>query len=127
MNEWKKLREYVAHCNRGVDFEHQGKPEDAVAEYRAAIRRNPRVALPHYNLGAALEAQGKLEEAVAEFRTAIRLKPDDAVAHFALGVTLKDQGKLEEAVAEFRKARTNAKRGSELAQAIERALTDAGH
>ena len=117
----------VAHYNLGVDLQAQGKLEEAVAEYRTAIRLKPDDADAHGNLGNALQAQGKLEEAVAEFRTAIRLKPDDALAHYNLGLALKAQGKLEEAAAEYRKARDNAQPGSKLAQLIERALTATGH
>ena len=43
----------------------QGKLEELIAEYRAAIRVKPEHASAHYSLGVALEAQGKLEEAIA--------------------------------------------------------------
>ena len=45
----------------------QGKLEEAVTEFRAAIRLKPDYAMAHYNLGVALKDQGKLQEAVAEF------------------------------------------------------------
>ena len=82
----------------------QGKLEEAIAEFRTAIRLKPDFAEAHYNLGIALAGQGKLEEAIAEYRAAIRLKPDDAEAHNNLGVALDGQGKLEEAIAEYREA-----------------------
>ena len=55
--------------------------DEAIAEFRAAIRVNPDFAIGHYNLGVALKKQGKLDEAIAEFRAAIRLQPDFADAH----------------------------------------------
>ena len=90
-----------AHYNLGVALKAQGKLEEAIAEFRAAIRLKPDYAEAHSNLGIALRAQGKLEEAIAEYRAAIRLKPDNAEAHDNLGIALEDQGKLEEAVAEI--------------------------
>ena len=103
-NRWGKQSDAVAHYNRGVDLQEQGKLEEAVAEYRTAIRLNPGYAEAHVNLGHALFNQWKLEEAVAELRTAIRLQPDDADAHYNLGTALVAQGKFEEGTAEFREA-----------------------
>ena len=63
-----------AHFNRGNALQEQGKLEEAIAAYRAAIRLQPDYADAHDNLGIALEDRGKLEEAVAAFREAIRLR-----------------------------------------------------
>ncbi len=82
----------------------RGRWDEAVAEYRTAIRLQPDDAGAHNNLGNALADQGKLDEAVAAYRTAIRLQPDDAGAHHNLGTALEGQGKVDEAVAEFRTA-----------------------
>jgi Flp pilus assembly protein TadD len=76
------------------------------------------------NLGLALKQQAKLEEVVAAFRTAIRIKPDVPEPHYDLGTVLKQQGKSAEAIAELHKARDKALRGSELAQLIEKGLTE---
>ena len=71
--------------NLGNALHSQGKLDEAIAEYRTAIRLKPDYAEAHNNLGAALGAQGKTEEAIAECRTAIRIKPDYAEAHNNLG------------------------------------------
>ena len=109
--------------DRGIDLQRDGKLEDAIAAFREAIRIKPDFADAHFALGVGLRRQGELDEAIDELRAAIRIKPSDAHAHYNLGLALKAQGQMEEAVAEVRKARDNAKRGSELAQLIERALT----
>ena len=83
-------------------LERQGKLEEAIAEYRTAIRIQPDFALAHNNLGSALDRKGKRDEAIAEHRTAIRLQPDFALAHNNLGSALDRQGKREEAIAEYR-------------------------
>ena len=94
----------TAHYNLGIALHDQGKLDEAIAEYREAIRLKPDYAEAHYNLGIALSDQGKLDEAIAEYREAIRLKPDSADAHNNLGIALQDQGKLDEAIAEYREA-----------------------
>ena len=66
----------------------QGKLDEAIAEYREAIRLKPDYAEAHDNLGIALEARAKLDEAIAAYREAIRLKPDYAEAHCNLGILL---------------------------------------
>ena len=60
----------MAHINLGNALGNQRKLEEAVAEFRTAIRLKPDDALAHYNLGVALIEQGKLAEAIAEFRKA---------------------------------------------------------
>ena len=81
-----------------------GEADEAIAEYREAMRLKPDFAEAHINLGVALRDQGKLDEAIAEYREALRLKPDHAEAHSNLGLALSDQGKLDEAIAEYREA-----------------------
>ena len=70
-----------AHYRLGNALTDQGKLEEAIAEYRTAIRLKPDYADAHTNLGAALNDQGKFAEAIPELREAIRLKPDYAGAH----------------------------------------------
>ena len=98
------LRPYNARVrnNLGSALWGMGKVEEAIGEYRTAIRLGPSPK-PHNNLGVALKSQGKLDEAIEEFRKAIAIQ-SGAEAHNNLGVTLKSQGKLDEAVAEFQKA-----------------------
>jgi tetratricopeptide (TPR) repeat protein len=82
----------------------KGLLDEAVAEFREAIRLKADDPLAHYNLGTALKKRGLLEEAVAELREAILLNPDLANAHDNLGNALRDRGLLDEAVAEYREA-----------------------
>ena len=42
--------------------------EEAIAEYRQAIRINPNFLEAHNNLGSLLKQRGDVEEAIAEFR-----------------------------------------------------------
>ncbi len=93
-----------AHWLHGCTLLAQEKPDEAIGEFRAAIRIDPDSAEAHGCLGAVLADQGRADEAITECRTAIRLKPDNAWAHAGLGLALECQGKLEEAIAECRTA-----------------------
>jgi tetratricopeptide (TPR) repeat protein len=58
------------HYNLAIDWHHQGKLEEAIAECRTAIRLKPDDTVTHYNLGNALAGQGRPEEAIAEYHKA---------------------------------------------------------
>ena len=62
--------------------------DEAIAEYRAAIRVQPDHVKAHHGLGWALERQGKLDEAIAEYRTDIRIQPDYDWGHNSLAWAL---------------------------------------
>jgi tetratricopeptide (TPR) repeat protein len=81
-----------------------GKLEEAMAEYRLAIRHKPDFALAHQNLGNDLLKSGKVDQAITEEREAIRLKPDSADAHAILGDSFIVQGKWAEAIASYAEA-----------------------
>jgi tetratricopeptide (TPR) repeat protein len=78
--------------------------DEAIADYRSAIRMEPDSANAHNGLGVLLEQQQKLEEAITEYRTAIRFDPKNAIFYCNLGRVLRAQGKPGEAVAACRKA-----------------------
>src|SRR5262249_5949522 len=46
----------------------QGKLDEAIVEYREAIRLDPGYAEAHCNLGSVLQRQGRLREALREYR-----------------------------------------------------------
>ena len=93
-----------AHGNLANLLTAQGKLEEAVAEYRTAIRLKPELAAAHYNLRSALADQAKHNEAIEAYREAVRLKPDYAVARNGLGNALLGQGEVNEAIAEYHAA-----------------------
>jgi Tfp pilus assembly protein PilF len=94
----------VTHRNLGNARADQGRPREAEAEYREALRLKPDYPIAHNDLGTVLAEQGRPREAEAEFREAVRLKPDYPRAHYNLGNALRDQGRPKEAEAAFREA-----------------------
>ena len=90
--------DFVAHANLAAVLEERGRLEEAIAEYRQALRARPRSAPALNNLGAALQASGRLEEAVARYRDALRAEPDYGNARHNLGGALVLQGAFAEAL-----------------------------
>jgi Tfp pilus assembly protein PilF len=90
-----------AHNNLGNTLADQGKPAEAVIEYRAALRIRPDFPEACNNLGAVLAAQGKLAEAVVEYTAALQVSPHYAQAHYNLANVLATEGKLAEAITEY--------------------------
>ena len=97
----KKPDSAATHGHLGQALHRQGKWSEAIAEYRAAIRINPKEPYYHNELGAILcDVKHDYAAAEAEFRAAIRLKPNDPTALCCLGEALRNQGKIEEALAQ---------------------------
>jgi tetratricopeptide (TPR) repeat protein len=89
---------------RGLADLAQGRTDEAVTEYRAAIRLDPGHAAAHRGLGAALKQQGLLDQAVEELRLAARLEPDDAESHRLLGDVGLERREFDDAIAEYSRA-----------------------
>ena len=63
------------HTCLGYVYREQGKLDEAVTEFREAIRLDPNDESARAYLGCIYHEQGKLDEAITEFREAIRLDP----------------------------------------------------
>jgi Flp pilus assembly protein TadD/4-amino-4-deoxy-L-arabinose transferase-like glycosyltransferase len=94
----------ITESNVGTELQAQGRLDEAIAFYRAALARDPKDAVTHSNLGTALAARGQLDEAIAQYQTALSLAPNDADSHYNLANALLAQGKIVDAVAQFRDA-----------------------
>ncbi|PPQ27769.1 tetratricopeptide repeat protein [Rhodopila globiformis] len=81
-----------------------GAIDEAIANWRRALKLNPGSAEAYCNLGAAWRQKRRPKEAVTCLRKAIELNPDHVEAHNNLGNALKDLGRIEEAVACHRRA-----------------------
>jgi protein O-mannosyl-transferase len=98
----------LAYNNLGLAAADEGRLEEALVQYREALRIRGSYGEAHTNLGSALLALGRLDEAVAECRAALREDPRDIHARNDLASALAAGGRLAEAVAEYRVALRDA-------------------
>lgn len=95
---------YGAHDNYGLALMAAGRPDDALREFREAIRLAPNWPNGHHHLGLALQERRQWDEAAASFEAAARAAPWQALPYQELGFSLMAQGRMEEALAPLRQA-----------------------
>jgi predicted membrane-bound spermidine synthase/Flp pilus assembly protein TadD len=88
----------------GIDFANRDRIDDAIGEFREALRLEPDSAQTYWHLGAALAAQGARTEAIEHLRRAVQLDPANGRARYDLASLLLESRLLDGAVAEFRAA-----------------------
>jgi tetratricopeptide (TPR) repeat protein len=88
---------------RGVTLMNTGRLDEALGNFRNALKLDPSLASASYNQGLVLARQGKTTEAIECFKAAIRLRPGFALAHYGLGLALQLAGDPS-AEAQLRKA-----------------------
>jgi tetratricopeptide (TPR) repeat protein len=87
----------------GLALENSGQPEEAIAEFRTALRLQPEVE-KFIQLGSRLEQAGKLDEAVALYREGLKIFPQEDRLYFRLALGLADTNRRDEAIAAYRDA-----------------------
>jgi tetratricopeptide (TPR) repeat protein len=93
-----------AHAALGGVLADQGNIDEAIAEYREALRIVPTQAEWRSNLGLLYTKQGKVMEAMGQYALATRARPGYADAHNNLGAMLARAGRRKEAIVEYSEA-----------------------
>jgi tetratricopeptide (TPR) repeat protein len=85
-------------------LEAKGDEDEAIAEYREALRLDRSHFRAHARLGMLLDHTDNVDGAIAEYRQAVNLNPSDASVHYRLGRALRDKGDKQAALEELHKA-----------------------
>ena len=96
--------EALAHMERGQLLYDKGQVDEAIAQWRKAVRLAPKAAKAYHLLGVALRKRGDQTQAIAAFREALRLEPDNATAHVHLARALEATGDTQAAMAAYQTA-----------------------
>jgi len=78
----------TAHYQLGHALQHSGQANEAMKQYREALRIKPDHLDANLNLGVALVETNQLQEATNYFGKALRIEPDYAKAHINMGNAL---------------------------------------
>ncbi|XP_077984961.1 UDP-N-acetylglucosamine--peptide N-acetylglucosaminyltransferase 110 kDa subunit-like [Glandiceps talaboti] len=93
-----------AYSNLGNVFKERGQLQEALENYRHAVRLKPDFIDGYINLAAALVTAGDMEGAVQAYCSALQYNPDLYCVRSDLGNLLKALGRLDEAKACYLKA-----------------------
>lgn len=86
------------HAALAFTMRHSGRPGEAIALYKKAIRLNPIPPAWYFSgLGGSYFELGQYEEAMAEFRKALSCAPDSQFSHMGLAAAYSKLGREEEA------------------------------
>jgi tetratricopeptide (TPR) repeat protein len=91
-----------AHFYLGLVAEAQEQPQEAIAQYQAALQHDPKDARVYNKLGLIWSRTGRFDAAIASLRKATQLDPMNTVARFNLGVTLMQLEKYDQGLSELR-------------------------
>jgi tetratricopeptide (TPR) repeat protein len=94
----------TAHNNLGIHLLEEGRVDEALLHFQAALQIRPGYADGHFNLGLALRQEGRVDEAISQYQNALQIRPRYAAAHNNLGLAFLQKGKVDEAIAHFQNA-----------------------
>jgi protein O-GlcNAc transferase len=92
------------YVNLGGLLQEQGRLDEALAAFDAALTLDPDYAEAQFNRGVALQQQGRLDAAIEAYKQSLRLRPDYIEAATNMGIALQEMGWLGEAAAAFEHA-----------------------
>jgi tetratricopeptide (TPR) repeat protein len=107
--------------NLGIVYKERGDHEQAVAQFREAIRLDAKYAAPRVLMGSSLLALGRVQEAAAELERAVKIDPREPAARLELARAYQRSGNLAGTVEQFRQLRDLAPQDPEYAYQLGRA------
>jgi lipoprotein NlpI len=91
----------TSYHNRGIAYARTERNDEALADFDAAIRLNPRYQSAYVNRGDIYQFKHQYEKAIADYDTALKLRDGDEVAHYDRGNAYAALGRHREAIADY--------------------------
>jgi tetratricopeptide (TPR) repeat protein len=88
----------------GQAYRSSDHAEEAIQNYKEAIRTNPNDFDAYFDLGGCYSSLGRNEESMEANKQAVRIRPDYAFAHIALGLDYYNLGRYQEAIETYNHA-----------------------
>jgi Tfp pilus assembly protein PilF len=88
----------------GLKFAGEGKHEEAIAEFKKALEKDPEQANIMGNMAESYSKLDKNDEALEVYKKAVAISPDNAALFTNMGVLLSKMGKNTESQEAFKKA-----------------------
>jgi len=93
----------VAQNNLGIVLLRNGKLDEAIARFQAAVNLRPENAPAHDNLAKAFLQKGQVAEAMFHYHKLLEIQPDNSEARNIFGTVLIQQGRVKEAIEQWQK------------------------
>jgi tetratricopeptide (TPR) repeat protein len=93
------------HYYAALDFYADGKAEEAINEYRAALAVDPTFVDALHGLARVYQDLSRFDEAIEMAKKISEHDPDDVLAHTSLSILYQKKGMIAEAEEESNKAR----------------------
>lgn len=102
----EKIKNLTAdgHLIKGNAYYSDKKFDDAIEEYKAAIKLNPILSLAYYNRGLTNNKIKKFDRAIEDYNKAIELDPEFAIYYDSRGIAYENIKKFDRAIEDFNKA-----------------------
>jgi len=97
-------RRVEAYNSSGNTMREAGRLQEAIGQYRRALRLQPDFVKARNNLGLTFDQAGRLQEAMEQYEQVLRIEPDDVEVHNNLGTALEKLGRTEDAIREYKEA-----------------------
>ena len=94
----------LVHRGMAESYDISGQPEKALAEYEAAIKKDPANQDLYESLGEADQKMGRMDAAKAAYEEELKLNPHSAIGLYNVGRIDVERGKPESGVAALRQA-----------------------
>ena len=89
---------FAAYNLLGAALIRQNQYDEAVDQFRKALKLQPNSADAHGNLAVALQRHGRRDEAIEHYQLALHLRPRYPQAHYNFATALEEAGRLTEAM-----------------------------
>jgi Tfp pilus assembly protein PilF len=89
------------HFDYGSALQTEGKLDEAIEQYKLALRLDPKFAAAHMNLGTTLTGEAKFDAAVPHMETAVQLQPNNGDYHLIYASLLQRVGRNDDAAFHF--------------------------
>ncbi|UCD83828.1 MAG: tetratricopeptide repeat protein [Deltaproteobacteria bacterium] len=93
---------YEIHNFLGTYYAKAGKLDEAIAEFKEAVRLNPRYSSAWNNLEIAMKKKELLkQQGIINGGASSEIPPDSVLGHFYRGIAFQQKGELDKAVTEY--------------------------
>ncbi len=86
---------------QAIDFQTQGRIDEAIAAYERVLRAKAGQPAVHFNLGLLYQEKLRFDEAIAQFERTVTHSDYTLGSHFALGECYRAKGRVDEALEHF--------------------------